>query len=635
MLQYKKIGFQLQLILGLLVLIIIAGLGFAHFTTAKTSLYREFREKHLLAALKASQSSFQATLQRALETSVLLAEDPALSLWFLGGETDEELKTLSLKLLDNLQKNHGYPTVFAANRISKNYWGQDFRLMDVLSEEDSDDDWFFNAIDKKTKVSLNFDCNRELNETFLFINVLMGQELNPYGVAGVGADISILMEEFNKHKISENSCLWLVDSVGTVKVSANIHEINLPLSLHVPENILNKILQNGAMYVISDAIVDNQDVELASMPLGKTKYRLLMLVPDNELFPVLAMIKQQTVLFSVVFLILTLIIARLLSRRIITRPLLRLKKQSEQWANGCLDIDPDNDLLKRKDEIGSLARSFEIMRGRLANNIAELNKINDDLSIDKQQLKQVNEQLNAALEKAAESERLTQSFLANISHEIRTPMNSIMGFSQLLQQAGVGDEEHDYYVDIVMKSGTQLLAILDSIINLSKIESGVLKARWCKIRICDLVNDTCDVYQLSAQKKGISLICEPCQVDNHIDIVSDPALIQMVLNNLISNAIKFTDTGHVKVKCSKKNGGVSIMVKDTGIGIAEKDKGYIFDPFRQVETAHASKTKGAGLGLAIVDKVVNILGGKIVVETAVNKGSVFRVELPANNLKLN
>ncbi len=631
MIQFKKIGFQLQLILGLLVLIIIGGLGFAHFTTAKTSLFREFREKHLLAALKASQSSFQTILLRAIETSELLAGDPVLTSWFRGGEENEDLKTLSLIRLDYLHENFSYPTVFAANKITKNYWGDDYRLIDVLSENDPDDSWFFESIEKKSKTSLNFDSNRELNQKLLFINVLMGNELNPYGVAGVGIDISILTEEFEMYKISENSCFWLVDSVGIVKVSSRISEINRPLDVQLPSDVLTKMLQSDSVTVVSSAAAGKQKVELASMPVGTTKYRVVMLVPDDELFPVLGMIKHQTVVFSVVFFILTLLIVRLLSRRIITMPLLRLKKQNEHWANGFLDLDSDSHLLKRKDEIGSLAKSFEIMRRRLANNITELSKINEDLTIDKQQLKEVNEQLNRALDKASESERLTQSFLANISHEIRTPMNSIMGFSQLLRQPELKSEEQDYYVDIVLKSGSQLLSILDSIINLSKIESGVLKARWSRIRICALVNDTCDVYQLSAKEKGISLICEPCYINNHIDIVSDPALIQMVLNNLISNAIKFTDKGQVEVKCIRENGNVAIRVSDTGIGIAEKDVKVIFEPFRQVDALGTVKTNGAGLGLAIVDKIVHILGGKVNVETQPNVGSTFKVTLPENH----
>ncbi len=628
MFRFKKIGFQLQLILGLLVLCIIVGLGFAHFTTAKTSLFREFREKQLFTVLQASQSSFQSTLQRAIETSELLAEDPTISLWFMGGEVNEDLKALSLKRLDYLHKNYNYPAVFAANRITKNYWSEDNRLLDVISENDPDDDWFFNAINKEEKMSLLFDYNRELNKTMLFVNILMGNEMNRFGIAGVGMDVSMLMKEFDLHKISENSRLWLLDSIGTVKVSSLISEINQPLSSQVPADVLSNVLQSHSMLIIPNVVIGNQKAELASMPVGNTKYRLLMLVPDGDLFPVLGMIKHQTVMFSVVFLIFTILIVRLLSRSIITLPLLRLKKQSEHWANGNLNVDSDNHLLKRKDEIGSLAKSFEIMRSRLANNIAELSKINEDLTKDKQQLKEVNVQLNVALDKASESERLTQSFLANISHEIRTPMNSIMGFSQLLQQSEVGSEEQDYYVDIVLKSGSQLLSILDSIINLSKIESGVLKARWKKINICDLVSETCDIYQLPAQEKGLSLIYEPNKVDNQVDIVSDPALIQMVLNNLISNAIKFTDKGHVEVRCSRKKGGVTIIVKDTGMGIAEEDKQYIFDAFRQVEMIHAAKAKGAGLGLAIVDKIVRILGGGIILESEVNKGSVFRMELP-------
>ncbi|WP_142534036.1 sensor histidine kinase [Saccharicrinis carchari] len=634
MIRFKKIGFQLQLILVVLVLSVIAGLGFAHYTSVKRSLFSDFRNNYLHAVLIATQSGFQATLQRAIETSVTLADDPVVLSWFKGGEKNDELKVLALKRLDNLQKEYGYQAVFAVNSITNNYWSSDYRLLNVISKNDANYEWFFDAIAKGIKVSINFDYDRDLNQTMLFVNVLMGQARNPIGAAGVGVDISILMEEFHEHQIAENSCFWLLDSVGTVKVSSRIDEINRPLSLQLPPDQLNEILQSDSSFVISNARVDNKGVELAGVPLGNTRYKVLMLVPNDELFPVLGVIKRQTLIFSVIFIILTVFIVRLVSRRIITLPLLRLKRQSEYWAQGDLDIDCDDYLINRKDEIGSLASSFEIMRKHLANNIAQLNRMNNDLTLDKQQLKHINEQLNVALDKASESERLTQSFLANISHEIRTPMNSIMGFSQLLLEPDISAKDRENYIGVVMKSGKQLLSILDSIINLSKIEAGVIKANWKKVDVCALVHDTTNIYRVLAQEKGLKVVCDwSCNDKQSMPILSDATLIQMVLNNLIANAIKFTDKGQVKIGCYKGKNAVIVLVEDTGIGIAAKDKKNIFEPFRQIERIHFGKSSGAGLGLAIVNKIVTILGGKITVESTLDKGSVFRVELPDNKYK--
>ncbi len=628
MIRYKKIRIKLQLFLGISILLIVAILGVVHITTVRSSLYKDYREKRFYTVLRASQSSFESILQRAIETSELLAEDPTLIKWFASGEKDSDLKQLALKRLDYLQQNYNYNTVFAVNKITRNYWRENYNLLDVISDNDPDDSWFLSSIKSKTKTSLNFDYNRELNRSILFINVLMGDINDPIGVAGVGITPSILAEEFNIHKTSENSKIWLVDSLGKIIMSENVNEVNYPISRHLPRDIVSSILKDNTVNIISESKIRDIKYEVAYLPIYHGKYKLITMVPDKDIFPVLTVIQNQTIVFSILFLLISLFIVSFLSRGI-TNPLIRLKMLSDAIATGDLETSPDHSLLERKDEIGILARAFEHMKKQLAKYIIEINTTNKRLKVDKDQLKNTNDQLNIALKKASESERLTQSFLANISHEIRTPMNSIVGFSQLLENCDPNSEEYKQYTDLVLRGSQQLLTILDSIINLSKIEAGVMKPKWEAINIGNILNDTYDLFLITAQKENLELILKREKVHDSIHIESDRALLQQILNNLLTNAVKYTNEGFIRLGCQIENGYATFFVEDTGIGISKEDQEIIFEPFRQIHQDNkTSKKSGAGLGLAIVNKIVSILNGKISMESTIDKGSIFYIKFP-------
>ncbi len=628
MIHYKKIRIKLQLILGVSTLFIVIVLSLLHISTVKSSLYKDYREKRYYTVLKATQSTFQSILQRAIETSEILAEDPTLLSWFSSGETSDELKNLALKRLDYLQSNNNYTTVFAVNRFTKNYWRENYELLDVISEHDPDDNWFYKTINNKIKTTLNFDFNRELNQSILFINVLMGDINNPIGIAGVGLKPIILSEEFKYHKTSENSKIWLIDSVGKVIMSENLKEVNFPISRHLPRDIVSKILHDNNANLISDAKIGNTKYEIAYLPTFYGNYRLVTLVPQNDIFPVLNIIKKHTIIYSILFVLLSLLIIHFISRGI-TNPLLRLKRLSDAIATGHLDTSTDSSLLARKDEIGILARAFENMKTQINDYIIEINTTNDRLKIDKQKLKETNDRLNIALRKASESERLTQSFLANISHEIRTPMNSIVGFSQLLEECDANSDQYKQYVNLVIKGSQQLLSILDSIINLSKIESGVIEPRWVSINIKDFLIETHELFFISAKNENLEFIIEDNEIADDFNIISDLALLHQIINNLITNAIKYTPEGSIVLGCKTDHHFMTFYVKDTGVGISKEDQEIIFEPFRQIHQSNPSvKKSGAGLGLAIVNKITSILKGEIRMESESEKGSIFYIKLP-------
>ena len=627
MIRLKKIRSQLQVTLGLLVLGIIAISGFFNYNSAKESLFKNYYEADLpLVILNSAKSKLQAILERAIETSELLAQDPALISWFTSSLSDSVYKKLSLQRLDELHKNNRYATVFAVNSSTLEYWQENYTRLDVLSEDDGDDSWYFDAIKGNKKTTLNFDYNSELDETVLFINVLMYKNDEIVGVSGVGIDPSILIAEFEKQKLSKRSDLWLVDAMGKVIMSSEVNEINKPLSGILSDQLTGLILENKDKGIISEPRL-KKGTDVAYLRLSDTEYKLVMRTPHNDLFPILRIIRNQTFWFSLIFLLVTFLVVGVLAQKI-TKPLLGLQHISEQVAKGNLEVKISDKLLDRKDEVGLLANAFDSMKDQLSNYLEKVNNANEALNNEKEQLKKINSRLNVALLKASESERLTQSFLANISHEIRTPMNSILGFSQLLETVEADSDDYREYVRQVIKGGQQLLTILDSIINLSKIESGVVKPVLEPISINKILIETFELYKVLAQRKDLIMHLELDEKHDDLEMVTDRALFQLVLNNLLSNAIKYTNEGFVNLGYRQKDEEIEFYVSDTGIGIATENIEAVFKPFRQVNMNHAETSGGAGLGLAIVKKILVILNGRIQLHSELGRGSTFYITMP-------
>ena len=243
--------------------------------------------------------------------------------------------------------------------------------------------------------------------------------------------------------------------------------------------------------------------------------------------------------------------------------------------------------------------------------------------------KQSEIELIEAKEKAEESDRLKSAFLANMSHEIRTPLNCILGFTELLSEIEVEPDQRKEYSHLIGVSGNNLLSIINDIIDISKIEAGQIEVKNSVFSAQNLIQQLKSEFEFRALEKGIRLIIAPDSLSTDITIQSDETKIRQVLTNFISNALKFTDAGFIEIGLKIKGDSVQFQVKDTGIGISSKYHNQIFERFRQTESADTRKYGGNGLGLAISKSLIELLGGKIGVESEEGKGSMFYFSLPA------
>ncbi|OFY52009.1 MAG: hypothetical protein A2X22_07180 [Bacteroidetes bacterium GWF2_49_14] len=286
-------------------------------------------------------------------------------------------------------------------------------------------------------------------------------------------------------------------------------------------------------------------------------------------------------------------------------------------------------------ELGALNEELQTTNEELQTTNEELVQSEEELRTTNEELQEINNQmvmLNSDLVKekefAEKANRLKTRFLANMSHEIRTPLNGILGFSELLSEVAE-NEEQARMADIIISSGNRLLDTVNSILDISALESGSVLVNYTRIRVSELVRESCELYAASAIKKGLEL---RHNLTEELYALGDESLTHKVINNLINNAIKYTSTGYIEIRIEKdyheNKAWAAIHVLDTGIGILAEEQEIIFEEFRQASEGLTRKHAGSGLGLNISKRFAQAMNGTISLKSKKGEGSVFTLWLP-------
>lgn len=246
------------------------------------------------------------------------------------------------------------------------------------------------------------------------------------------------------------------------------------------------------------------------------------------------------------------------------------------------------------------------------------------------ELTEAKQQLEVSLQIAEESNRAKSDFLANMSHELRTPMNGVLGMAHLLSETELNEEQMEY-VAVINGSGESLLMLLNDILDFSKIEAKALVLENIPYSFAETLHRTVNMLSVSAGNKGLELLVEyDDSIPSHI--MGDPGRIRQVITNLLGNAIKFTQTGYVRISVAINDFDfckcIRVLVEDTGVGIAENKLNEVFDKFTQADTSVTRKYGGTGLGLAISKQLIDMMGGEIGVKSVEGKGSTFWFSIP-------
>lgn len=277
-------------------------------------------------------------------------------------------------------------------------------------------------------------------------------------------------------------------------------------------------------------------------------------------------------------------------------------------------------------------RNVNLFGGASSGKNGEINELYGTVQdITKQ--KNAEKELLIAKEHAEESDRLKSAFLNNMSHEIRTPMNGILGFAELLKESDLTGDDQKEYLKVIEDSGNRMLNIIDNIVSISKIASKQPEISISETNINEQIKEIYSIFKTEVEQKGMEISFRNSLSERKSMIFTDHKKINAIVTNLLQNAIKFTEKGHIDFGYVKKRDFLEFFVKDTGIGICKEHQKVIFDRFRQVSESLSRDYEGAGLGLSISKAYVEMLGGKIWVKSSskrVNgvKGSEFYFTIP-------
>lgn len=316
---------------------------------------------------------------------------------------------------------------------------------------------------------------------------------------------------------------------------------------------------------------------------------------------------------------LAIIVFYMITTRLILKPVRVLQETAEKVSTGDLNIRSD---ISTGDEFQQLSETFNKMLANLQQSESQLKAINTSLDLKLNQLAESNLALH-------EANRLKSEFLANVSHELRTPLNSILGFAELLKDlAAAGDTKAGRYVQNIASSGKHLLGLITDLLDLAKIEAGRMEVHNEPLSLTDLFEGLVSIIKPLAEKKDLTVVPT---VGREVPIFqTDPAKLQQVLYNFLSNAIKFSPTGgRIELKAERQGEeGVRISVADQGPGIDPAKHAMIFEKFRQLDGSVTREHGGTGLGLAISKELIVLLGGNIGLQSTPGEGATFWILLP-------
>ena len=324
--------------------------GVSSYFITQGEVLEKLKSRDMVHIISAIASRIDGRLERAKEAALMLAEDPAVIEWVAGGERDEALGRHVKNKITKMAWNHDYSNAFVVSAVTRHYWAEGGRLIDVMSETDPDDIWFFESLKVTQPVELNIDSNKERGGTFVFVNALMRQQDKPLAVVGVGLSLQEIAQEFQRYKIGEKSNLWLADSLGKIHLAEDVEQIGLYLNDFVPPELSERIVAESGNVGFRPTVLEyvnrqGETIDLVYLPMKSTDWKLVFQMPRSESIAILNNIRLHTILAGVISLIVIIFIFYFISARIanpLKRAILLGQELEKQVAARTLELEQKN-----------------------------------------------------------------------------------------------------------------------------------------------------------------------------------------------------------------------------------------------------------------------------------------------------
>ena len=312
--------------------------GSISYLITRNAVVDKLKSRDLVYITESISAKIDGRIERAKETAAILAKDPAIIDWVAGAERDERLGEYAKAKITEITQSHGYANSFIVSALTKHYWAEGSKLIQVMSETDRDSKWFYDALTSGKAVDLNIDYNSGRQDTFVFVNALVGNAEQPVAVTGVGLSLNHIAEEFQKYKFGEQSNLWLVDRNGKIHLSDNVSHNGSYLNDFVPADVFSQVIRDDNNVSGTPKIIEYTDragntVDLAYQLTKSTDWKVVFQIPRSESIAVLDNIKLNTGISALIALVLMIFIFYIVSRRIadpLKRALLITKEMEKQ-----------------------------------------------------------------------------------------------------------------------------------------------------------------------------------------------------------------------------------------------------------------------------------------------------------------
>jgi len=316
--KYDRSVFRVIILAGALLVFTTTLIGILSYRITEQEVIRKLKNNDLARTAKSIASQVEGRIDRAVETSLMLAGDPAVVEWVSGGETDDKLGKIVLGQLMDLPKNFDYTNSFVVSAVTRQYWAENGKVLERIERDDPDDQWFFQTIASGKRTDVVVDTNKSRKDTFVFSNVLIGDLDNPVGVAGIGMSLKALSEEFATFKYGSNSHLWMIGNDGTIHLADSFELTGENIADQLPASALAQLAQvdAGQQVILETEDREGRKIDMISYPIQAANMRLLAQIPRSETVGFLDTIRLNTAIAVTVSIVVVVFFFLYISRRL-------------------------------------------------------------------------------------------------------------------------------------------------------------------------------------------------------------------------------------------------------------------------------------------------------------------------------